>query len=121
MKKSCIFGEPRQLNTFGRIARDAFSLIQDHFSDIRVDKFVVMPNHVHAIMEVLTGQNDLSMAVGHYKAFITKKIRKIQPGYVVWQVSFHDHIIRNREDHRRIWNYIDGNPQNWEKDCFFSR
>ena len=119
--KQHLFGEPGGLNACGILAQDGFNLIQSHFPGIRVDKYVVMPNHVHAIMEVVTGSDDLCIAVGHYKAHVTREIHRIQPGLPVWQSSFHDHVIRNQEDYRNIWNYIDGNPQNWEKDCFFSR
>lgn len=33
--------------------------------------------------------------------------------------SFHDHVITNEEDDKRIWYYVDTNPQKWQKDCFY--
>jgi REP element-mobilizing transposase RayT len=33
-----------------------------------------------------------------------------------WQPRFHDHIIRDFDEYRRIKNYIRNNPTNWEKD-----
>lgn len=29
-------------------------------------------------------------------------------------------VIRNQKEYERIWLYIDANPDNWEKDCFFT-
>jgi len=37
----------------------------------------------------------------------------------VWQSRFHDHIIRNDIEYKRIFNYIETNIENWEKDKFF--
>ena len=37
----------------------------------------------------------------------------------IWQPSFHDHIIRDKEDYDKIWEYIDTNPLKWELDCFY--
>ena len=39
----------------------------------------------------------------------------------VWQRSFHDHIIRGRNDYLEIWNYIDTNPQRWVQDCYYKK
>ena len=37
----------------------------------------------------------------------------------MWQTSYHDHIIRNEADYRRIWEYIDTNPEKWQEDCYY--
>ena len=42
-----------------------------------------------------------------------------QIGFSLWQKLFHDHIIRNEEEYRKIWEYIDTNPLKWEDDCYF--
>ena len=49
-KKKCIFGEPNGLNALGKSAEQAFIEIETHFPGVYVDKFVVMPNHVHGII-----------------------------------------------------------------------
>ena len=40
-------------------------------------------------------------------------------GCSVWQKSFYDHIIRNKDDYVKIWNYIDNNPQKWTMDKYY--
>ena len=117
--KACIFGKPNELNPWGTVAEAVMWEIEQHFSNVKVDKYVVMPNHVHMIL-VLEGTNaGISPIVGQYKSSVTRKIRQRAPQQKVWQTSFHDHVIRNQKDYERIWLYIDANPQNWSKDCFF--
>ena len=118
--KKCIFGKANQLNEFGNIAYDGFRQIPQHYSDVFVDKCVVMPNHVHAILVLTGNQTKLSDVVCSYKSYVTKKIHELQPDRKVWQTSFHDHVIRNQQAYEKIWLYIEGNPMNWDKDCFFA-
>ena len=124
-EKKCIFGEPGNLNIWGKIAEADLINIPNHFPAIRIEKAVVMPNHVHAIV-VIDCQNEkgtlpnLNVVIGQYKAGVTRKIRSMEPGVKVWQRSYHDHVIRNRSGYEKIWSYIDTNPQRWSEDCFFA-
>ena len=34
----------------------------------------------------------------------------------IWQRSYYDHIIRNEQDYKEVWQYIDGNPAKWQDD-----
>ena len=118
--KACIFGSPQALSNAGSIAEAALQSTETHFPTVKVDKFVVMPNHVHAIIILEEGSPGLSAIVGQYKAAVTKHIHKWDPAATVWQTSFHDHIIRNQADYQRIWQYIDTNPVKWSEDCFYT-
>ena len=118
-QKLCLFGAAGSLNLYGKIAEQGILQIEAHFPNIRVDKYVIMPNHVHLILDLQRKGVSISQVIGQYKAFVTKEIRKIKPEKKVWQASFHDHIIRNQKSYETIWLYIDSNSRNWEKDCFF--
>lgn len=65
------------------------------------------------------GRTEISKAVGYLKMNVSKSIHQTHPDQVVWQRSFHDHIIRDEADYIRIWNYIDTNPTKWTEDCFY--
>ena len=117
--KVCIFGNPGQLNHLGQIAADAIANIPNHFPGVRIDKYVVMPNHIHTIIVLDGHDTNLSVVVGLYKSHVTKQIHAIFPNLKVWQSSFHDHVIRNQRSYEKIWNYIEGNPSKWEDDCFY--
>ena len=85
--------------------------------------FVVMPNHVHMILVLNNGENNPSVPfiIGQFKRGVTKEIRTFHPCKLVWQRSFHDHIIRNQMGYEKIWTYINNYPLKWEEDCFFCK
>ena len=90
-----------------------------------------MPNHVHMIISVLdVEKNEVSEGpsrmpvptnssvanfVGTFKRFCNR-----QYGKNIWQRSYHDHIIRDKNDYEKIWNYIDTNVIRWKNDCYYS-
>ena len=121
-EKKCIFGKPDKLNIYGKIAKKYIIGIENAFPDISVDQYVVMPNHIHMILIVNESEerkSNVSTVVGQYKMMVTKEIRKIKPDFVVWQRSFHDHIIRNQRSYYKIWEYVKYNHQKWMDDCYF--
>ena len=105
----------------GKCAEECLLKIPQIHPQIRLDKYVVMPNHIHAIFDVQeSGKNaDLNVIIGQYKMAVTKRIREFKPDFEVWQRSYHDHVIRNQSRYERIWNYIEDNPRKWEEDCFY--
>ena len=120
-KKRCLFGSVEQLNVYGKIAEQCMDDIPNHFPQIRIDKFVIMPNHVHAIVVVESVEEtpSLNTVIGQYKSAVSKKIRETKPRMEVWQRSFHDHIIRDQSRYETIWSYIDTNRHRWKDDRFY--
>ena len=118
-EKSRIFGEPGSLNDAGCIAQQILEEIPNHFTGVKVDKFVVMPNHIHVILVLEDGKTKLSDVIGQYKSAVTRKLRKTGWNQKIWQTSFHDHVIRDQMGYERIWAYIDTNPIRWKEDCFY--
>ena len=117
--KQCLLGKPSELSALGKIAEKHLQEIPTHFPGVIVDKYVVMPNHIHGIL-IFPGENaNLSAVVGNYKAAVTRSVQKEYANRIIWQRSFHDHIIRNQADYERIWQYIEGNPGKWMEDCFY--
>ena len=116
------------LKEAGGIAELLIQRIPEKYPSACVDKFVVMPNHIHMLLQI-TGDNGtgnpsptLGNIIGWYKYQVTKQIneRRGTQGDRFFQRSFHDHVIRNDRDYQMIWSYIEGNPQTWTKDCFFA-
>ena len=120
-EKRCIFGNPEELNWMGRCAEDCLRMIPQLHPGILLDKYVVMPNHIHVIIDVQKSekQTDLYVVIGQYKMAVTKRIRYKKPTFEVWQRSFHDHVIRKQSTYEKIWNYIEDNPRKWKEDCFY--
>ena len=109
-----------QLSEYGQAVKKLLLSIPDYYECARIDEYVIMPNHIHFI---LTLNNDgriissptISTIVGQFKRASSKSV-----GFSLWQRSFYDHVIRNRQDYEEIRKYIWNNPQKWEIDELFS-
>lgn len=116
-EKQSLFGTVEHLNGYGQIAAELLLKIPEHFPHAVVDKFVVMPNHIHAILvlreTVQERGHSLPVIMGQYKAAVSKHIRKSLPSRKIWQKSYFDRIIRNEQGYREAWRYIDENPLRW--------
>lgn len=123
-EKRCIFGKAGTINRFGKIVKSCIEKISEVFSNVHVDKYVIMPNHIHIILVLRSENNNeilpnISTVVGQFKTAVTKSIRNIEQNRIVWQRSFYDHIIRNQMEYESIWNYIEGNPSKWMEDKLY--
>ena len=117
--KAWLFGPPGGEKGWGLLAAEGFLQLESHFPEARVEKFVIMPNHVHALIFLNGEGRSLPVIIGQYKSYVSRQIRGSAGDIQVWQASFHDHVVRTREGYQKIWQYIDSNPMTWEKDCFF--
>ena len=115
-----------QLSPQGKIANEYILKINEKYPQIQAEKYVVMPNHIHIIFSIDNGRGNpsptITSVVGWLKYNITKQINLAfhTGGNKIFQRSFHDHIIRDENDYRKIWNYIDSNPIKWQNDCFYT-
>ena len=115
-EKRKIFGEPLNLNKYGKIAETAIQKIHEHYPSTYVDKYVVMPNHIHMILvleQMPEKTCSLTTVIGSLKSAVSKEIHLHCPDKEIWQRSFYDHIIRNQKDYEAIWMYIEDNPRKW--------
>lgn len=127
LKHHCCFGyindEKMIYNQYGNIAVEQFIWLSEYYSYVDVKIFTVMPNHVHAIIDIKSeksGQSRLSLSqlIGAYKTRVSASIHKLGFTEFAWQRSFYDHIIRNNYSYENIAEYIKSNPSNWSKDRF---
>ena len=112
----------------GRIVDENIGKLNDIYETVRVDKYVIMPNHVHFILAIQNGRTQfaptedtrtqfaptVSRIIKQFKGKITKEV-----GFSIRQKSFYDHIIRDETDYLRIWDYIEYNPDKWTEDQYF--
>lgn len=111
---------PECLSSAGLIAADRIERINTVYKGlVRADHYVVMPNHVHILLSIDSGGRRIAAptimsVVNQYKGAVSKGI-----GFSCWQKSFHDHIVRDEADYRRLWEYIDANPGKWTEDRYF--
>lgn len=122
-KKSTSDGSDIVLSEYGEVVKKYIELGKTKLKGITIDKYVIMPNHIHMILSV---QNDdficsekpchdiIPTYVSTLKTLITKEI-----GFSLFQRNFHDRIIRDEKEYEKIWNYIDRNPELWAEDTFY--
>ena len=112
-----------QLSPYGKITEDAIKAIPEHYPHIELLQYVIMPNHIHLILfipydngRLIASPTSVLTAVGQMKRHVSRKI-----GVTIWQKSFHDHIIRDKNDFEKIFKYIYENPIKWQYDCFYTK
>ncbi|MCE9519399.1 MAG: transposase [Verrucomicrobia bacterium] len=101
---SCMLRNPE----VARIVQDALL----HFDRKRYHliAWCVMPNHVHALFEVLSG-HVLGRIIHSWKTFTAREINKLcgRAGSL-WQADYFDRFMRNEEHLGNEATYIEGNP-----------
>ncbi len=120
-----------KLSEHGRIIDREIMKTPSYYTNVFIDKHVVMPNHVHMIIIVADGAPKASnlttgapgasrptMLIPSIISAIKRKTNKAF-GFDMWQTSYHDHIIRNEDEYNHIWHYIDENPAKWAEDEYY--
>ena len=120
------------LMAIGKIAEQQLLELEKQYRFVRIDKYVVMPTHIHLILvlaedEVEVGHVNsitagasprptISDIICSYKSLTTRICNKNDgiSGRKIFQTSFYEHIIRNESSYQEIWQYIDENPKRWQ-------
>ena len=122
-----------RLTPIGEIIEREWYSLAERYPHITFDNFVVMPNHIHAIISINWDseiRQEQSPCPTHptigdiicaYKSITTKLCNKNDniTGRKIWHFRFHDHIIRNQDEYQLIWQYIDENPVRWKEDRYY--
>ncbi len=119
------------LSTYILIAKNCWLNIPSHFPDVLLDEFVIMPDHIHGIIYIMSSnpesyynsikvniyQQIIPRSVGSivrgFKIGVTKDVRVLEPGTIIWHRNFYEHIIRNTISFNLIRTYIKTNPMRW--------
>ena len=101
-----------ELSDVGKIVDAEIQKINTVYDAVRVDKYCIMPDHIHFILSIDTDENGrtqfaptISRVMKQFKGSTTKQV-----GRPIWQKSIYDHGIRNQQDYDEIWAYIENNP-----------
>ena len=126
------------LSDLGKIIQKFYLEIPNHFDNVKLDEYVIMPNYIHWIIIIDNNNTNnvetrqwknrfqnqwkktLSSIIWSFKSICTKTINKIQNKiFFARQSGFYEHIIRDEKSLNNIRKYIIENPLNWEKDKNF--
>jgi REP-associated tyrosine transposase len=137
--RECLFGEIRtgemHLHPLGEIVTAEWVKSADLRREIILDVFVVMPNHIHGIIAIVSVGADgvrpaapavspgprprsVSTFVSGFKSATTRQANALRDaeGASVWQRNYYERIVRNERECEAIRNYIQNNPANWQQD-----
>ncbi|MGE5583583.1 MAG: transposase [Bacillota bacterium] len=126
------------LSMTGEIAEKFWKEIPERFPVVRLDAWIIMPNHIHGILAIeqhdgnmrrrnASGRvptrgihplipNSVSSIINHYKGNVKRYCDRNNMSYFAWQPRFHDRIIRSEPALQAIRRYIRENPARWGKD-----
>jgi REP element-mobilizing transposase RayT len=111
----------------GKITRDCWVAIPDHFPFVVLDEFIIMPDHVHGILffnkpdkhdwvanAAGTQSRNLGSVLRGFKASV-KRFANENNIEFEWQTRYYDRIVRDEDELNRIRLYIKDNPADWLK------
>ncbi len=123
------------LSSIGKIAHEFWVEIPNHFNHTNLDVFIIMPNHLHGLIQISetdnivaaehvqprhTFQHVIKGSVGsiirQYKGSVTRWCNQNGYNKFGWQRNFYEHIVRNEKELNRIREYIISNPMRWNFD-----
>ena len=132
-----------QLNQLGKIADECWQEIPNHFPNIELGAYVIMPNHIHGIIFISDGRGavlapdeknlhyekggetpplrkpTLGQIIAYFKYQSTKEMNLLgNTGAVTrfWQRNYYEHILRNEKELKNKTEYIEANPLLREQD-----
>ena len=127
------------LSPIGEIVQEEWKKTPAIRNNVKLDHFVVMPNHIHGIMIIDNWSvethcnaslqdsinnknkfgpqsNNLPSIIRGFKGSVTRMAHHAGFTDFAWQPRYYDHIIVDDEDHNNIQDYILTNVANWGKD-----
>lgn len=137
-EREYLFGDIKNgqmiLNQYGEIVDQTLELLSQRFP-MEMDTCQIMPNHIHMVIVIVgaihespydirahrdaplrTKRSLLSQIIGFLKMNSSKSIHQINHNLPVWQRNFYEHIIRNGTELEKIREYIQLNPNMWDRD-----
>ncbi len=146
--RKCLLGEIGndrvRLSDAGEMVESVWVDIPKHYSAVKIDSFVAMPNHIHGIIILGVGAGpracpdkkqrlgqpqgvaptfSLPDVVRRFKSLTTTKYikgvaRNRWPEFPgrLWQRNYYEHVIRNENELNLIREYIQMNPIKWSFD-----
>lgn len=105
-------GTPKRiiLKPYGRITEKYILSIEEAYKSVRIENYIIMPNHIHLLLLIdtygLPGSSapTISDVITALKKFTNRDCKQN-----LWQRGYYDHIIRNQTDFEHHWNYIEYN------------
>ena len=129
--RRCLFGEiidnEMHLSDTGQAVQWIWNAIPERYSNVELDQYVIMPNHIYSIVVLNPFEGAIYCAptlgsiLRTFKALATRYIRAAGASDFAWQRDFYDHISRAERNLDHIRQYIIDNPARWTEDDLFEQ
>lgn len=112
---------------FGECIKEQINNLENRYDNVIIDNYVIMPNHIHILMRIKNQTGGASPSptasdvICAFKSITTLEYKELLPIDVLFQRSYHDHIIRDDIDYQNIWQYIAENPAKWAEDELYQK
>jgi REP element-mobilizing transposase RayT len=106
----------------GDMFSQSWYYLPQKFPYIKLHSFIVMPDHLHGIIEIFdpANQDTISKMLASYKSWTTHEYTKGVRGKnwppfqkKLWQTSFWDTILEGPSAFKNCTEYIETNPLRW--------
>jgi len=118
------------LNNAGLMVQQWIINLSEHFPNITIQHKIIMPNHLHFILDITYSDQhtaSISQMMQWFKTMTTNQYIRgvkdnIYPSFYkrLWQRNYYEHIIRNENSFSQIAQYIQNNPKSWKEDILFN-
>lgn len=132
-RRFCLLGNMEEdqvrLLDAGRMVERTWLDLEKRFHLVRLDEYIVMPNHLHGILFLEEAQDPQSARValggviGAFKSLTTNTyIQGVRENHwqpfegKLWQRNYFERIIRDDRELDQIRLYILNNPRKWAED-----
>ena len=103
---------------FGRAVLHELFITTQRVPEVKLSRYVLMPDHVHLLLWITPGQPDglkrLGRFVGGFKRAVRQRWKELGHQGELWQEGYHDLICLDRDFIEGVKLYIDYNPLKWE-------
>ncbi len=112
------------LSAIGKIIEEQLLALSPRYPEVEIENHVIMPNHIHMILRLENTGGASPSPTTHdiictLKSLVTRSCRRTGFQGSIWHRSYYEHIIRNEDDYKNTWLYIDNNPAHWAQDKYY--
>ena len=108
-----------KLKPCGEIVKEQLQLIETRFPSVTVEDYVIMPDHIHAVIFLhgkaggASPSPTLDDVICAFKSLTSRSCKQKYGIEKIFQRSSAEHIVRDREDYETRRKYIYENPKRW--------
>ena len=108
-----------KLKPCGEVVKEQLQLIEARFPSVTIEDYVIMPDHIHAVIFLHENAGGASPSptmndvICAFKSLSSRSCKQKFGIEKIFQRSYAEHIVRDRDDYETRRKYIYENPMRW--------